>query len=82
MATILSTEVPKIIGKIPNVISKYILLSIQMRNIDRIITDVWSPNWLIKNIFAMQFMTLLMTIHHNYSNVENSEKSSFIRRDI
>ena len=50
MATILSTEVPQeIIGKIPNVISKYILLlSIQMRNIDRIITDVWSPNWLDK----------------------------------
>ena len=50
MAAILSTEVPKeIIGKIPNVISKYILmLSIQMRNIDRIITDVWSPNWFDK----------------------------------
>lgn len=50
MAAILSTEVPKeIIGKIPNVISKKILfLSIQMKNIDRIITDVWSPNWLDK----------------------------------
>lgn len=84
MAAILSTEVPQeIIDKIPNVIVKEILLlSIQMRNIDRIKKDVWSPNWLDKEYIRNTIFYILDDYYSSTIQMWKIQKNPFLYEEI
>ena len=84
MAAILFTNVPQeIIDKIPNVIGKKILLlSIHMRNIDRIKRDIWSPNWFDKEYIRNAIYDILDEYTHIIIQMWKIQKNPLLYEEI